>query len=837
MKKKQSVLAKVLFLLSLSLLITAAVPASVSAEESGTEITGTEQTEIPPADPTDPDEETAGEEEEQEEEPAAETQADSGGDTSGDEITYYDYTLELKEFESFEAQSAETSYTFSWDREPEPDTGMKFSGWAESSGGDVAVVPAGTMSYTLYSDDAERTLYPVWEEIRYTIRFVTDGGGTIEPVEYTISDTEEIDLPEPEREGYVFDGWSVTEDGGNWPDTLEAGTSIDEGCYGDVTLTAVWVQEYSVTLNPENGEESGTIRYTSDNPPELTEPQKDGYEFTGWAVISSDGTWPETIGADEPELAPGYSGNVELTAEWEAVEYSIVFTEAELDDMSYTIEEGIELPVPAKEGYEFTGWEIVESEGNWEDVETIPAEDPELEAGYFGNVELKALWTPLEYSIVFTETAETDPAEMTYTVETDLTLPEPAKEGYEFTGWRILGSDGNWVEDETIPADGLNLGSGYAGDVELEAVWTPVVYTIDFVTGFDAMYPTVDYTVDAEEDILLPVPVRSGYDFAGWQVVSEEDSSWPVEIPAGTGDPADGLPVTAGVWGNVTLEAVWTECAVTIQYIVVGDGGSVSTEQEADEDTDEDTDGDPKFTEVHETVNAVTGEPCVICVPEPGYAVEGWYTDEECTVRAEKTWFDPERNEFRPEKDEDAGQYADAVYYVKFEMQLGSLAISAEGHSDDQDLIFRIEGETVAEKPGKVELTVVLPAGEPGIAVGDLPVGEYTVRVQNSWSWRYGETDVIEIEVVPDEKPEDPEETDGEEDPAEAEDPEETKAEPAETEAEKEAAEEKDPADDPDAEEELPGQPVEFVLERQTDAWLSGGMHAGTLKPLKKKEE
>lgn len=76
-----------------------------------------------------------------------------------------------------------------------------------------------------------------FEEISYAIRYVLPEGASHEnAAEYTV--LQSVTLSDPVLEGYVFEGWYLTEDFSG-----EAVTQIPKGSFGDVTLYAKFAKE------------------------------------------------------------------------------------------------------------------------------------------------------------------------------------------------------------------------------------------------------------------------------------------------------------------------------------------------------------------------------------------------------------------------------------------------------------------------------------------------------------------------------------------------------------------------------------------------------------------
>ena len=87
------------------------------------------------------------------------------------------------------------------------------------------------------------------------------------------------------------------------------------------------------------------------------------------------------------------------------------------------------------------------------------------------------------------------------------TVPDPTKTGYNFLGW-----------DKPLPT----VIPEY--DLELNAIWQPITYTISFTSGWTGHINSLYYKY--EDDVYIPNPSRPGYTFYGW------DSTPPATMPA-----------------------------------------------------------------------------------------------------------------------------------------------------------------------------------------------------------------------------------------------------------------------------------------------------------------
>lgn len=119
-----------------------------------------------------------------------------------------------------------------------------------------------------------------------------------------------------------------------------------------------------------------------------------------------------------------------------------------------------------------------------------------------------------------------------------------------------------------------------------------------------------------------------------------------------------------------------------------------------------------------------------------GYKFVGWYTNEACTQPVNNGWVD-DTNKLTPQKSVPYGNqegYGAATYYAKFELDVFDLTIekkAANGSTIDpnQTFVFRVKGEGV-------DMQVVITGANTQV-IKNLPVGNYTITEDTSWSWKY----------------------------------------------------------------------------------------------------
>lgn len=126
----------------------------------------------------------------------------------------------------------------------------------------------------------------------------------------------------------------------------------------------------------------------------------------------------------------------------------------------------------------------------------------------------------------------------------------------------------------------------------------------------------------------------------------------------------------------------------------------------------------------------------------PGYTLKEWYYtvgDSTEKIVVPDTWLSGDRMTVSPASA--PAEWAGKAINIYAEVQPTSLTITStitpgttmppDWLTSDQSFIYKIEGNGVS-------LTVAVPEGTKKTIRG-LPTGNYTITVQSSWSWRYGE--------------------------------------------------------------------------------------------------
>lgn len=190
--------------------------------------------------------------------------------------------------------------------------GMRFGGWNTK--------PDGSGDY--YNDCQKFTigssnvnLYAIWiDKDAHAIHYFNLNGAE-NPNSLSYFESKTITLNEPIRNGYKFDGW--------FDNSSLTGTKItgwNTGTYdSDISLYAKWtLVTYSITYNLDGGTltNSNPATYTIESDTiTLNNPTKTEHTFSGWYNGSTKVT----------TILNGSTGNLNLTAKWLPVVYSVKF--------------------------------------------------------------------------------------------------------------------------------------------------------------------------------------------------------------------------------------------------------------------------------------------------------------------------------------------------------------------------------------------------------------------------------------------------------------------------------------------------------------------------------
>jgi uncharacterized repeat protein (TIGR02543 family) len=167
------------------------------------------------------------------------------------------------------------------------------------------------------------------------------------------------------------------------------------------------------------------------------------------------------------------------------------------------------LPTPIKEGYTFGGWYPSVDDGNRITETTIV----ELQENHM----IYARWNPIRVIIYFNGNGgylgEAN-KEVSFG-ETYGALPVPTNGDYKFQGWYTSISGGELISAENV----VNITSS----TMLYARWEGDSVNITFDPNGGSIPVTSKSVKYGESYGDLPIPMKEGYDFAGWYLTGDED--------------------------------------------------------------------------------------------------------------------------------------------------------------------------------------------------------------------------------------------------------------------------------------------------------------------------
>ena len=446
-------------------------------------------------------------------------------------------------------------------------------------------------------------LYANWKPNTYYIEYHANGGtGSMPKMSAVYDKTYMLMKNTFVRKGYVFMGWSTTQDSQTATYMEQANiTNVTAVNGATVTLYAVWREnKYKVTLDsttPMNKvpESAGTMvyyeKYGAGNYKDsqcttpinfITKPSESGYVFEGYYTGKS-GAGTKYIDADGKILASNetFTTDITLYAYWTPINYTIWYNanggSGNMADTSATYDEEAYLRSNTftNTGHKFMGWSssragsvVYEDRGSVMNLTTVNGQ----------MVEIFAIWEPDIYTIDLNncnaDTAGTTVYYEKYGVgnykdsqcKMEIsTITKPARTGYTFAGY-YTGKEGTGMQyiDATGKITATN--KTFLRHLMLYAYWIPNTYTVKYdANGGSGIMTDSSVTYGKNLTLRSGTFTKMGSKFLGWSLsktgsVVYSDRS----IVYNMTDKNDGV---------VTLYAVWSANTYTI--LLNNDGANV----------------------------------------------------------------------------------------------------------------------------------------------------------------------------------------------------------------------------------------------------------------------
>lgn len=369
-------------------------------------------------------------------------------------------------------------------------TGYKFVGWYF----DAECTRECPRHYQISRADFEndKNLYAKWEEGEPKYNVLLENGEGLADFATTFvlnaQNKTTFDISPrvnvPYKMGYTFMGYYTkpnaegvkfySEQGYNLLDTF-SNEYLTSYSY-NFTLYASFKQHvYTLNFDSRGGGEIAPLHYTS-GAQDLMFPHtsKAGYTFTGWKIMTQDGNWTVNEVLD---LADGIDvsekwGNATLWAQYQIKQYNINLNYIDRVDGSFTalnekieytyLTESVTLPQKTLVGHKFLGWQVVAGSYSWQLGRIYSGDELEiiLNSSYIGDVEFKALYEVVTYSITFKYTLDgveqtgeqfenaTKTTFFTYRNDSVTMLKLLDNLGYTYTNWSPEVTSGAWVKGE-----------------------------------------------------------------------------------------------------------------------------------------------------------------------------------------------------------------------------------------------------------------------------------------------------------------------------------------------------------------------------------------------------
>ena len=357
---------------------------------------------------------------------------------------------------------------------------------------------------------------------------------------------------DPEKQGYVFDGWYKDRDYQTKAETLTAMPSFSDSSKG-MTLYAKWRPAENTKYTVEHYQEQLGGGYVNTASEELK-----GTTESEAAVQVKDAPGFHVKSAEKKTIAP--DGSTVVKVYYDRNEYTVKFNlDNGTENVVQTYKHGADLhaPTPSRSGYTFAGW------------------NSELPKIVTESAEYAAKWTANDNAVTFVTNGGTDVAGQTVKTDEKITKPsDPTRTGYTFGGWYTdLNCTKAWNFDSDKVSDAMTL----------YAKWTANTYDVTLNLNYVGAAKPENVTVTYDGTYsALTTPERVGYDFLGWFTAQ-----------------TDGEQVTAdskvSITAPQTLYAHWKEGAATY------------TVKHYQQNTEDMTDN--KYTEFEsETLSGITGQ-------------------------------------------------------------------------------------------------------------------------------------------------------------------------------------------------------------------------------------
>ena len=487
----------------------------------------------------------------------------------------------------------------------------KFLGWSDEQNATTAKWSDEdeTFTYDASEDGEEITLYAIWQKLKYTVTYNSNGGSGTMTGENGESGVELTLKPNGfTRTGYIFRGWDENQNPADpinpqyKPTNLKMNKTItEEDDNKNFVLYAIWTKISYKVVYDGNGATGGSVpdSQTGYSEEELTLSGNTGNlvktnkKMLGWNEDRNATTATYVFGTEMkmtktiPEAEDGKE--IKLYAIWADLTYTIKLNPngATGDAVSKTATSGVGLKLDAntftREHYKFLGWSEdqnvdadtydVNADENFADGATITKSLTVENYTY----NLYAVWKKLKYKVNYnanTGEGMMEPSDGESGSNLALKANGFTKAGWRFRGWDTVNNPtdptnpkypvGSMTMNETLSAneDGKTI--------QLYAIWTRKSYTVKYngngATSGDAPadqtgYSDVELTLADNKGGNKGTLVRDGKYLIGFSETSGDTAEYEVggkmtKTITDAEDEAGKVITLYAVWGNVPYSIV-----------------------------------------------------------------------------------------------------------------------------------------------------------------------------------------------------------------------------------------------------------------------------------------
>ncbi|MBQ4541874.1 MAG: InlB B-repeat-containing protein, partial [Clostridia bacterium] len=202
-----------------------------------------------------------------------------------------------------------------------------------------------------------------------------------------------------------------------------------------------------------------------------------------------------------------------------------------VSDINYTTSTSSQsktLPTVTRDGWTFSSWEIVTNSSGRDS--SLSGSTVTVAALAYGNIKVRAKWTPRIYNVYYDVDGGTSISSFTYTVSESYqnkALAENAtKTGHKFKGWTIkTNSSGSNSSISTSAMFTLYIPAGAYGDITVKATYNENPYKIKVYSYNETLLTTINATFNTWATMPTPATI-TGMKFKGWRFYATGSHSY-----------------------------------------------------------------------------------------------------------------------------------------------------------------------------------------------------------------------------------------------------------------------------------------------------------------------